>query len=190
MQTNSLDLTGPAGAPRTGRAGFTLIEATISIGLLAITIGALGSGVVFGLKRATIGQEELRATQIITEKMETLRLYTWDQLKWSADYDDADEDALDPFDSEDPHVIGDEPSPFELPATFTAPFKAGATNSTDLSYTGSFDATFLDLSDAPTYSNAVIKVDVSVSWLRNGKTQTRTGTTLFSRYGMQNNIPH
>jgi type II secretory pathway pseudopilin PulG len=190
MKLETSDPTGRPGAARTGSAGFTLIEATISIGLLAITIGALGSGVVFGLKRATNSQEELRATQIITEKFETLRLYTWDQLKWSADYDDAEEDLFDPFDSEDPHVPEDEPDPFVTLSTFTVPFKPGATNTTDLVYQGTFNATFLDLNDAPTYSNAVIKVDVSVSWLRDGKTQTRSASTLFSRYGLQNNIPH
>jgi type II secretory pathway pseudopilin PulG len=187
MQIESPDTTGQPGAARTRRAGFTLIEATVSIGLVAITVGALGSGVVFGLKRATNGQEELRATQIITEKFEILRLYTWDQLKWAADYDEGDEDASDPFDPDDPHVAGDEPTPFVVPSTFTAPFKLGATNSTDLIYRGTFDAEYAPISEV--YSNDMIKVTVAISWDRGGKTRTCSATTYFSRYGLQNNIP-
>ena len=174
------DATSPRGA------GFTLIEVVMGIAMIGVCVGAVASGVMFGLRRAKNAQEELRATQIITEKFEALRLYTWDQLKWAADFDDP-EDASDSFDPADPHVAGDEPTAFVTPDTFTVPFALGATNAGDLIYTGTFDASMAAVSEV--YSNDLITVTVSLTWPRHGTTQSCSATTFFSRYGLQNNIP-
>ena len=99
-----------------------------------------------------------------------------------------EEDITDPFDSDDLYVPEDEPGAFVVPTTFTAPFKIGVTNSTDLIYQGTFAAEYAPSSEV--YSNQLIKVTVVVSWNRSGKTRNCTGVTDFSRYGLQNNIPH
>src|SRR5947208_2753997 len=59
---------------------FTLVEvmtASALLGIMSISLlGALSSG--FAVLRLT--QEQLRATQILQEKMEIIRLYSWDQV--------------------------------------------------------------------------------------------------------------
>ncbi|MDE3068330.1 MAG: hypothetical protein KGJ60_12355 [Verrucomicrobiota bacterium] len=59
---------------------FTLLEVVCSAALLLVTVVALFSGFSsgFGIIRTT--REDLRATQILTQKMEALRLLTWSQL--------------------------------------------------------------------------------------------------------------
>ena len=64
----------------------------------------------------------------------------------------------------------------------------GATNAGKLIYTGTFDASMASVSEV--YSNDLIKVTVTLTWPRHGTTQSCSASTLFSRYGLQNNIPH
>ena len=186
MNIKALDPTARPGTTPRRRAGFTLVEVVMGLALIGVCVGGVASGIMFGLKRAKNAQEELRATQIIAEKFEALRLYTWDQLKYAADFDDP-EDAADAFDPDDPHSTGDEPTDFVTPSTFTVPFTVGATNTGDLVYSGAFDASMAAVSE--TYSNDLIQVTVSLTWPRHGATQSCSATTFFSRYGLQNNIP-
>src|SRR5262245_11679893 len=59
---------------------FTTVEALISSGILAASAisfyGRVSFG--FGLRRAM--REEIRATQILQERLELIRLYNWKQL--------------------------------------------------------------------------------------------------------------
>ena len=186
MNIEALKPTARPGATPPRGAGFTLVEVVMGISLIGICVGGVATGVLYGLRRAQNAQEELRATQIITEKFEALRLYTWDQLKWAADFDDP-EDVLDPFDSDDPHVAEDETTAFVTPKTFAVPFTLGATNVGNLIYSGTFDASMASISEV--YSNDLIKVTVTLTWPRHGTTQSCSASTFFSRYGLQNNIP-
>src|SRR2546423_4684846 len=61
-------------------AGFSLVEATIGMGVAAITIFAVYAAINFGFSSIGIARENLRATQILTEKMEVIRLCNWDQI--------------------------------------------------------------------------------------------------------------
>lgn len=61
-------------------AGFAMMEVLVAVGLLGLTFGALYSGISSGFATVMIARENLRATQILQEKMETIRLYTWDQI--------------------------------------------------------------------------------------------------------------
>lgn len=61
-------------------AGATLMEtvmATLVVGILFI---ALYSGVTAGIRMLQMSRENLRATQILIEKMEGIRLFNWDQI--------------------------------------------------------------------------------------------------------------
>jgi type II secretory pathway pseudopilin PulG len=166
-------------------AAFTLVEVLVGVMLLGGVVTALYAGMTYGLARTAITREEMRATQVMLEKMEQLRLYTWEQLNYNYDPDDP-EDATDPFDPEDPHDVADEPDAFLIPATFSEPFTPGLTNSGSLQYFGTFSITNLPISEA--YSNSLRLVTVSVTWTNGNKARTRSMQTLFARYGMQNNI--
>lgn len=61
-------------------AGYTLVEVLCSIFIAAIVIAALFAGFnnSFAILRTT--REDLRATQILMQKTEAIRLLTWQQL--------------------------------------------------------------------------------------------------------------
>ncbi len=65
---------------RRSLAGFSLVEVLIGMGILATALGALFSGFTTGFFTMQLARENLRATQIMLEKVETIRLYNWDQV--------------------------------------------------------------------------------------------------------------
>jgi len=67
--------------PRLRRsAAFTLVEATIGMAVMGTCVAALFSGFLSGFFTMQLARENQRATQIMLEKVETLRLYSWDQI--------------------------------------------------------------------------------------------------------------
>lgn len=167
-------------------AAFTLVEVLVGVALLGVVVTALYSGMTYGLARTAITREEMRATQVMLEKMEQLRLYTWAQVNSNYDPDDP-EDPTDPFDPEDPHDVADEPTEFLIPAKFSEPFAPGLTNSEHLQYYGTFSITNVPMTEA--YSNLLRLVTVSVTWTNGTTVKTRSMQTFFAKYGMQTNIP-
>src|ERR1043165_7672934 len=67
-------------APKRAAQGFTLIDALFAMVISGVMFTALYAGLAFGFKVIRIARENTRATQIMLEKMETIRLYTWDQV--------------------------------------------------------------------------------------------------------------
>lgn len=63
-----------------GRLAFTLVDVMVAMAILGISLLALFGGFSFGFNVVKNSRENLRATQILQEKMETLRVYTWPQL--------------------------------------------------------------------------------------------------------------
>lgn len=61
-------------------AAFTLVEVMFASGIFAIACLAGYAGVLQGFQLVQSTRESLRATQILQDNMEILRLYTWDQL--------------------------------------------------------------------------------------------------------------
>jgi len=61
-------------------SAFSMVEATIGLAILATVGGALMTGITGGYFTIQMTRENLRATQIILEKMETIRLCNWDQI--------------------------------------------------------------------------------------------------------------
>jgi prepilin-type N-terminal cleavage/methylation domain-containing protein len=66
-------------ARRTKRA-FTILEVVFAMVLLAMLVTAVYGAISSGMTTVRLSRENLRATQILLEKMEALRLYNWDQL--------------------------------------------------------------------------------------------------------------
>jgi uncharacterized protein (TIGR02598 family) len=61
-------------------AAFSLVEVTMGMGVIGTATVALFSGFTSGFFTMQMARENLRATQIMLEKTETLRLYSWDQI--------------------------------------------------------------------------------------------------------------
>ncbi len=128
-------------------------------GLLGIMSVSLYAGIGFAFAEIRRAQENVRATQILEERMEVVRLLNWDQVVNLPGY---------------------------IPKTFTAPFYSG--NSTNppvgaISYTGRVLVTNAPLTE--TYANDVRMIQIQVSWPSGKVIRQRQMTTFVSQYGMQ-----
>jgi|SRR4051812_619762 len=61
-------------------SAFSMVEATIGLAILATVGAALMTGITSGYFTMQMTRENLRATQIMLEKVETVRLLNWDQI--------------------------------------------------------------------------------------------------------------
>lgn len=59
---------------------FTLIDVMVGMGVFGIVLVSLFASFTFGFSVIRVSREDLQATQLLQEKMETIRLYTWDQV--------------------------------------------------------------------------------------------------------------
>src|SRR5213078_1435173 len=89
------------------RAAFTLVEVMIGVLIMAAMFSSLYLGLGQGFAVIQTARENLRATQILQEQMETIRLYTWEQMTNGS-----------------------------VPGSFTASFDAAMTQSTGRVYSG------------------------------------------------------
>jgi hypothetical protein len=62
------------------RGAFTLVEVMVGAGILALTTVALYGAFSFGFSTIKLSQEEVRADQIMVQKLETLRVYNWTNI--------------------------------------------------------------------------------------------------------------
>lgn len=69
----------PAGVPRE-TAGFSLVETSIAMGLIGVVLVGMLGGLNWVVSSVEWTPEYDRATQLMEEKLDTLRLYSWDQL--------------------------------------------------------------------------------------------------------------
>src|SRR5436189_5682000 len=58
-------------------SSFTLAEVMVAVLIVSIAVVSLYTGVSSGFALVKLAREDLRATQIMLQKMETLRLYKW-----------------------------------------------------------------------------------------------------------------
>jgi prepilin-type N-terminal cleavage/methylation domain-containing protein len=68
---------------RSSRLAMTLIETLIGMAIFGILFVSLYAGISSGMAIIRSARENLRATQVMLEKMETIRLYSWDQINQS-----------------------------------------------------------------------------------------------------------
>ena len=142
--------------------GFSIAEAVVGMGVVGIVCVALYSGLNGGIGTVRMNRENERATQIMTEKLDTIRLYAWDKVT-TAGY---------------------------IPTTFTKPFNAVPPGTFNASpgtiYTGSVDITTIELPIA--YKPNVRQVTVTLNWTSGSVARQRSMTTLVAKNGMQNYI--
>jgi len=81
-----LRLRSGAGGRRTSAAAFTLIETIIATLIAAIMLPTLYAGIASGFSIVQVTRENLRATQILIQRMEAVRLASYKTLKDPASY--------------------------------------------------------------------------------------------------------
>jgi prepilin-type N-terminal cleavage/methylation domain-containing protein len=149
------------------KGGFTLVEVMVAVAVMGIMFVSLYAGFAFGFAQIQLSRENDRATQILEEKMEVVRLLNWDQVVNIPGY---------------------------IPTSFTAPFYANnPTNSPSgsFTYTGTVTVTnvtspqFLAQPVTETYKNDLRLIQIQVSWPSGKITRTRRMTTFVSQYGLQ-----
>ena len=65
---------------RGGRLAFTLTEVLVAVGVLGVLFVSLYLAFLAGFSMVRVTRENLRATQILVQRTETIRLYSWSQL--------------------------------------------------------------------------------------------------------------
>jgi len=137
---------------------FSLVEATIAMGVLGLVLSILYNGITLGFFTVRVGRENLRATQIMLEKAETLRLYNWAQIT-NRTY---------------------------IKTNFTVPFDPNSTSGKGCVYSGTIAIEPADL--GTDYSGDMKRVTIRVNWKTGGLNRTREFQSFVSRYGMQDYI--
>ena len=147
-------------AKRRGSAAFTLVEILVAAAVLAVMAIALYGGISFCFANITLARQNLRATQIGLEKMELIRMYSWEQVNSNG----------------------------FVPPTFTAPYypTIGANTNGGLTYYGTTVITNLDLGTP--YSPEMREIIVTLNWTNKNVAQSLRMNTYLSQYGMQHYI--
>lgn len=143
-------------------SAFTLIEVMVSVGVIGVLLVSLYAGLTFGFAQIQVSREEERATQILAERMEIVRLLNWDQVV---------------------NLPGYVPTNFTASYSIVNPTNAPANS---LIYTGTVQVANAPVSE--NYSNDMRMMVISLAWQSRGTTHTRSMSTLVSRYGLQNYV--
>lgn len=140
---------------------YSLAEVVVAVAILGMMLIGLFGGISYGFATTQASRENLRATQILIERLEGLRLYNWNQLVYSN----------------------------WVPPTFTSYYYplTNAGESAGILYSGTMVITNDGLPNT-SYAADLRAVIVSVNWTSAGIPRSRTLTTYVARYGMQNYI--
>lgn len=144
--------------PRFARSAFSLSEVLVALAIASVVFVSLYSGLSTGFAIVQLARENLRATQILQEKMETIRLYTWEQIT----------------------------TPGFIPTNFVDVFYSSTQYAGGLTYTGSVTIAAAPVDES--YSNDLKMVTVLVTWESANVVRSREMKTFVSKYGLQNYI--
>jgi len=137
----------------------TLVEVMIGVGILGIMMVSFYGGFAFAFAEIRVARENVRATQILEERMEVVRLLNWDQLVNMPGY---------------------------IPSTFSAPFYSeNITNPPpdDFLFSGTVNVANAPLTE--TYAEDLRMITIEVKWTSGKILRKRKMTTFVSQYGMQ-----
>jgi len=141
----------------------TLVEVAVGSAVLGLVFISLFGGMSMTTAQTKIAREDLRATQIMLERLEGLRLFDWNELLYSNSL---------------------------CPPTFTNSFDPVGSSSGHggMTYYGTVLITNVPFSPAPSYSNQLRSITVAVTWTNLGGAHNRSMTTYQAQYGMQNYV--
>jgi type II secretory pathway pseudopilin PulG len=146
----------PSDNPGGGQGAFSTVEVMVAIMVCGLVFSGLYAGLSSGFAFVQLARENLRAIQIMEQKMETIRLYTWDQINQAG----------------------------FIPTNFVESFYPLSTQSTSgLTYTGTVTVAPSGLTEM--YGPDLVQVNVNISWVSAKVVRQRQMNTLVSRYGLQ-----
>jgi hypothetical protein len=140
------------------KQGYALLEIMIGSCILGFSVVSLYGAFSFGFTLIRVSQEDVRADQILVQKLETLRLYNWSQSQLTT-------------------------AGGIIPATFTNSFAPG-TASPGAVYNGTIAITGAPVTES--YGNTLRQVTVTLNWMSGNLPCTRSMSTLVSQNGIYN----
>lgn len=140
-------------------AAFSLVEVMVAMALMGVSFVSLFAGISSGVQVIHLAREDLRATQIMVEKLETLRLNAWEQV-----------------------ISGT-----NIPTKFTEMFYPRGLCSKGITYHGTLTIVSSPYTWA-NYNSDMRSAILTLTWTNFGLSQTREMRTLVARHGMQNYI--
>lgn len=148
---------------RKAQQASTIVEVVVATVIIAIAGAGVITSVNYGLFIMQMARENARASQIMLERLESVRLYNWAEVT-NAGY---------------------------VPTTFTDVYDPqAATNSQGAVYSGTLtvaDPVFS--STSPSYSTSMRQFTVNLQWTTNGKVpHNRSLTTYVAKDGLQNYV--
>ena len=146
-------------------AGFTLAEVMVAVGVLGVSFVSLYAGMSAGFAMTRLSRENLRATQIMMEKMEGIRLFNWNQVTFSN----------------------------MIPTNFIERYYPGVGGGqpSGVTYRGTIEVSSpasQNFYPARSYDNNLRVVTVQVEWESGDVTRRRQMSTLVSKNGLQNYV--
>lgn len=160
MNLAKLPRLAAASQTKPGRTrGFTLIEVAMGVAVLGVVGVTLYTMLASGFKMVQNNRDNLRATQILVNRMEGLRLFNWDQLTRSN----------------------------MVPTTFVESYAPmGGTNTPGTLYYGQMTIAPVPLTAS--YSSQMRLVTVNLNWTNGSMGHARSMSTYVSQYGVQNYV--
>ena len=137
---------------------FTFLEAVVSLAAVGVVVLAMYAGLSSVFTMIRMARENQRATQIMVEKMETVRLYNWDQINSNG----------------------------FIPRSFQAYYYSANGTNTGTVYDGTITITNAPLDTA--YSNTLRLVIVDINWMSAQTPRSRQIRSYVSQYGLQNYV--
>ena len=145
--------------PLSSNSAFTLIETIVATLLAAIMLPTIFAGIAAGFSIVQVTRENLRATQVIVQRMEALRLASYKTLQDPAAY----------------------------PPNFTEYYSpSGKTNgSAGTVYKVTYSCAPGPITLPPSYRSNILFITVTAAWTSGNVQHTRSMQSYFTRYGIQ-----
>ena len=142
--------------PNKTQKGTTLVDVIMAVAVIGIMSTGLVGSLCYGFYTMSMTRENQRATQIILETVETVRLFNWSQVN----------------------------TPGFIPPTFTGVYDPQApVGQQGITYYGSIQTNTVDV--GATINSNLMLMTVSLDWTNRGIPHHRTLDTLIAKDGIQ-----
>ena len=163
---------------RPGSRAFTLVEVIVCLAIISVAFASLYAGIGSGFAVVNSSRENLRANQVLLEKLETIRLYSWDQINSHGFITPAFTAPF--FPTVITNLVGTNADGTMKYATYTN------LNAGSLVYYGRVSLTNAPVSSA--YATNMKLVTVSLNWTNGTSSHSRQMQTLITANGLQDYI--
>jgi type II secretory pathway pseudopilin PulG len=139
--------------------GFTVSEVVFSFAIFGLVFAALLAGLTWNVSTVKSARETVRATQIMEDKLDTIRLYSWEQIT----------------------------TPGFITNQFYVPFSPtnalAGTEGPGVTYTGLITIAISPLTES--YQTNILRITVDLYWPSSTQVRHTQMSTFVSKYGLQ-----